>query len=80
MGVPMCKTREEYIRKQTEMYTLSSDASRYLRAQNVLINVRKAYLCKSITAQQYKTIRGQAISGDVDGAAKGLSRLLGVKA
>ena len=80
MGVPMCKTRAEYIRKQTEMYTLSSDASRYLRAQNVLISVRKAYLCKSITAQQYKTIRGQALAGDVDGAAKGLSRLLGVKA
>lgn len=77
MGVPMCKTREEYIKKQTEMRTLSSDASRYLRAQNVLISVRKAYLCKSITAQQYKTIRGQALAGDVDGAAKGLYKLLG---
>ena len=34
-----------------------------------------------LTAQQYRTIRGQAISGDIDGAARGLHRVLkrGVK-
>ena len=80
MGVPMCKTREEARKRKEEMYTMQRDASRYLRAQNVLTSVRKAYLCRSITAQQYRTIRGQALAGDVDGAARGLSRLLGVKA
>ena len=29
-----------------------------------------------LTTQQYKTIRGQAIAGDIDGANKGLIKLL----
>ena len=30
----------------------------------------------SLTRQQIKTLRGQAMAGDVDGAIKGLERLL----
>lgn len=33
-----------------------------------------------ITRQEYKTIRGQAIAGDIDGATKGLNALLGERA
>lgn len=29
-----------------------------------------------LTAQQYKTLRGQALAGDVAGALKGLNKLL----
>lgn len=29
-----------------------------------------------LTAQQYRTIRGQIIAGDIQGAEKGLKRLL----
>lgn len=29
-----------------------------------------------LTKQQYKTIKGQIIAGDIDGARKGLQRLL----
>ena len=29
-----------------------------------------------LTQQEYKTLRGQAINGDIDGATKGLERLL----
>lgn len=29
-----------------------------------------------LTTQQYKTIRGQALAGDIDGANKGLYKLL----
>lgn len=31
---------------------------------------------KHMTAQQYRTIKGQLIAGDTDGALKGLHRLL----
>lgn len=31
---------------------------------------------KNITKQQYRTIKGQLIAGDIDGARKGLNRLL----
>lgn len=31
---------------------------------------------KYITKQQYKTIKGQLAAGDIDGASKGLARLL----
>lgn len=32
-----------------------------------------------LTRQQMKTLRGQALSGDVDGAYRGLQRILGRK-
>lgn len=31
---------------------------------------------KYLTKQQYRTIKGQIIAGDTEGAAKGLNRLL----
>lgn len=31
---------------------------------------------KYLTKQQYRTIKGQLIAGDIDGARKGLNRLL----
>ncbi len=31
---------------------------------------------RTLTRQQIKTIRGQALAGDVEGAAKGLSKIL----
>jgi len=34
---------------------------------------------KSLTRQQIKTLRGQALSGDVDGAMKGLAKILAGK-
>lgn len=33
----------------------------------------------NLTRQQMKTLRGQALSGDIDGAIKGLERILGRK-
>lgn len=33
--------------------------------------------CRSmLTRQQYKTVKGQALAGDIDGALRGLRRLL----
>lgn len=39
------------------------------------LNVHKSKL----TIQQYRTLKGQALSGDIDGAAKGLKTILKAK-
>ena len=31
---------------------------------------------KNLTAQQYRTLKGQCLAGDVEGAKKGLKKLL----
>ena len=52
------------------------DASRYLRARLILNDLREKHMAGKITWQQYSTMRGQALSGDIDGAVKGLARVL----
>ena len=48
----------------------------------ILTDADKSYLIrlksyrKTLTAQQYKTLKGQVLAGDVDGARKGLRKLL----
>jgi len=49
----------------------------YLKAHKFLVALKK-YSGK-LTRQEMHTLRGQAISGDVDGAFKGLDRILGRK-
>lgn len=41
-----------------------------------LIQIKGAYHHKRLTPQQYKTLRGQVLAGDPDGAMKGLRKLL----
>lgn len=41
---------------------------------NALIRLKAAR--RYLTSQQYKTLRGQVLAGDPDGAMKGLERLL----
>ena len=36
-------------------------------------------LKKQLTPQQFRTIRGQILSGNIEGAIKGLQRLIGKK-
>ena len=52
------------------------DAGRYLRARVILNDLREKHLARKITWQQYSTMRGQALAGDVDGAVKGLAKVL----
>lgn len=40
------------------------------------LEVIKAHRCK-LTRQQFNTLKGQCKAGDIDGALKGLSRILG---
>lgn len=54
--------------------SVPQDAQRYLNAREYLEKLRKHQ--KGLDAQTYKTLRGQALSGDVQGAEKGLQRVL----
>lgn len=45
-----------------------SDAGRELRALKQVRNM--------LTAQQYRTIKGQILAGDIDGASKGIAKIL----
>ena len=51
-----------------------SDASKFLAAHFFLRNLKK--YSKNLTRQQMSTLRGQALAGDVEGADKGLRKLL----
>ena len=42
---------------------------------HAFLKLLRAYQSR-LTAQQMRTLRGQAIAGDVDGAVKGLGRML----
>jgi hypothetical protein len=63
-------------RDDREAMDVREDASRYLRARLILNDLREKHMAGKITWQQYSTLRGQALAGDVDGAVKGLARVL----
>ena len=50
-------------------------AEGYVNAKCFLKILRQNY--RKLTPQQFKTLRGQAVNGDVDGATKGLEKILG---
>ena len=55
---------------------LRSEANKYIKAKPFIDELKKCH--KALPYQQYSTLRGQALSGDVEGAYKGLRRALGV--
>ena len=63
-------------RRAQDAPELRKDAGRYLRARLILNDLRDKMLAGRITWQQYSTMRGQALAGDIDGAVKGLARVL----
>ena len=56
------------------MNEIQKDAVRYQRAQKTLDTLRKYR--GLLTTQELKTLRGQALAGDIDGAEKGLARVV----
>ena len=50
------------------------DVVRYVNANSFLMELKRHY--KRLTNQELKTLRGQALAGDVDGAIKGLHKIL----
>lgn len=72
--------RIEVLRQQSKLkpqdtISIREEAGRYQRAARVLDSLRRYQ--KLLTPQEYRTIRGQALSGDVEGAQNGLSNLIG---
>lgn len=68
---PSTMTKEEVLEEYTK-YSLSCLEGRVLRATLIaeLNSIRG-----SINEQTYRTIRGQIISGDIDGAWTGIARI-----
>ena len=68
--------RMQRLNSRPKPETVQSEAMRYLRVHSFLVELRKKYLERRITPQQYSTLRGQATHGDLDGANKGLANVL----
>lgn len=54
--------------------SIKKDAMCYLKAREFLDKLR--LYRKSIDTQIYRTLRGQALNGDLQGAERGLERIL----
>lgn len=54
---------------------IREEADRYVTAHAFLTQLRDVY--RQLTAQQFKTLRGQALSGDIEGATLGLEHIIG---
>lgn len=50
------------------------DVVRYINANGFLLELKKYN--KRLSRQEMRTLRGQALAGDIDGAKKGLVKLL----
>lgn len=55
---------------------IKADAGTYARNHKFLMLLRETMQAGYITRQEMLTLRGQALSGDADGAQKGLARLM----
>ena len=70
------KNRTEAEIRKAQMKNVAMDSARYRRAHFILTDLRTKWKNREITSQQYSTIRGQAIAGDLDGATKGLATVI----
>ena len=70
------KTRMEAEMRRMRLNNIQEDSARYRRAHIFLTDLRKKWKQHEITSQQFSTIRGQAVSGDLDGATKGLAKVI----
>ena len=72
----LARSREIEIAERNRDLTVPEDAVRYLKAHCVLTELRNAYRKKAITHLEYKRFREMALSGDVEGAAYGISKMM----
>ena len=64
--------REEERRRRM----MAEGSERFVRAHWFLKGLKRKYMDGWISWQQFRTIRGQAVSGDLEGAVKGLNRII----
>lgn len=69
------RSREMAEEERLKDLTVPEEAGKYLRARGVLAALRERYRKGIITQQEMKTLRGQALNGDIDGAVKGLAKI-----
>lgn len=62
------------IEKRKDNESIYVTAKRYREAQSFLSVLNQSK--RSLTQQQTKTLKGQALSGDIEGAWRGLQKLL----
>ena len=58
------------------MYDIWDEEARYVRAKPIIDDLKKHYSNGRLTFNQFRTLRGQAIAGDTEGALKGMAKLL----
>ena len=51
-------------------------ARAYNNAHFTMLHIRDAIRARQITLQEARTLRGQALAGDVDGAERGLANII----
>jgi len=56
------------------MMTQDEAVRAYQKAHPFLLRLKRNR--RFLTDQEFRTLRGQALSGDIDGASKGLDRIL----
>lgn len=56
------------------MGKIHQEAQAYINANRILRELRLHE--REMTPQEYRTLRGQALAGDIDGAEKGLARVM----
>lgn len=70
-------TRSEAIKKQNDLLTVNEDAVRYIKAQNILTDLRKHYLSKRISSDVYKAAREMALAGKLEESRQILAASMG---
>lgn len=60
--------------QQALIWESECKANAYLKAHWFLRTLKKHN--PKLTGQEFKTLRGQALAGDIEGATKGLERIL----
>ena len=69
------ETRLESARRNNPN-VIAYESAMYRKAHTFLTELRSKWRRNEITGQQYSTLRGQALSGNLEGAIKGLYRVI----
>ena len=76
LGMDKVRERNEARRKKNKL-TVREDASRYLKANGILNELRTQYKLRRLTPNQFETMRKRAVEeGDIDGVTRDLAKIV----